>query len=105
MKKEYIHGVRLSDFSNEDQTSEALKGYWARNWGDIIRLTIVKSHVLLSSIIVDKTTAVKVDLPQHKPFYLTIANPSGVRIVKIDEGINVTLAAGESMSAVFTVEI
>lgn len=105
MKKEYIHGVRLSDFSNVDQTSEALKGYWARNWGDIVRLTIVKSHVLLSSIIVEKTTAVKMDLPQHKPFYLTITKPSGVRIIKIEEGIDVTLTAGESMNAVFTVEI
>lgn len=105
MKKEYIHGVRLSDFSNSDQTSEALKGYWARSWGDVVRLTIVKSHVLLSSVIVEKATAVSLDLPQHKPFYLTILGPNGVRTMKVEEGINIILAAGESMSAVFTVEI
>ena len=105
MRKEYMHGVRLSDFSNEDQVNDALKGYWARNWGDIARLTVVKSHCLLSSIIVPEVTAVSMELPQHKPFYLNVLGPSGVRTVLITEGINVTLSAGESMSAVFTAEI
>lgn len=98
-----LNGVRVSEF-NPDVIADAIGGTWSKKWESILRLTVMKSHCFLSSKIVTESTDVHMDLPGHQSFYLQVCGSEGVRTVKIDtdESIDLTLNAGESVSAVFT---
>lgn len=99
------NSVKIGDFNCLDPNilGDALKGMWQRRWEAVIKLTIVRSHAILSSVIVNEETVVKMDLPTHEPFYLEILSESGSRNVLITDGINMTLNSGEQCRAVFTI--
>ena len=99
-----FHGVRISELTPLENIADALKGYWLREWGSC-KLSVFKGHALLSTSVVEETTAVNFTLPTHKPFYAQILSSSGVRTVLIEKNINLTLEAGEQLQAVFTVEV
>lgn len=103
-------GVKLSEFNIKNDgasiLSDALKGYHARKWDEVLKLTVFRGHCILSSDVLEEDTEVSMELPQHKPFYIHIANDTGMRMVLVENHIeNLQLAAGEQVLAVFTTEV
>lgn len=96
--------VRILDFSSETSL-EALKGKFGREWAEDYRITIVKSHAFLVSKIVEASTSFNIELPEHWPFYLQIISSSGIRNIRITDGININLSVGEQMTAQFTLKM
>jgi len=108
MRHETYNGVRLSELNltNPNTLGDAIKGYWAKKYDDILRLTVVRGHAMLSSRILEKDAVLNMELPQHQSFYLNILGASSERRVRIDDHIkNIQIYAGEQVSAVFTVEV
>lgn len=108
MRHETYTGVKLGDFNVKDEgyLADALKGYWARKWEDKIRLTVVRGHAMLSSVIATEDTVIDLALPDHQPFYALITGESSSRKILVNtKQLKTILHSGEQLMAVFTVEV
>jgi len=98
-------GVKLSEMNFGSYAPDALKGYWAKKWDEHVRLTVVKSHGLITSDIATEDVSVYLELPQHHPFYLQVLSANGTRNILINDHILINLTAGEQLSGIFTTEV
>lgn len=96
--------MRLLDFTPAS-IQEALKGKYGRIWTTSYRLSVIKSHALFESIIVDQEYNLRVTLPEHFPFYMMILSSNGLRTVLITDNIDLTLSANEQAVAQFTLKM
>lgn len=103
--KNIFHGIIVSELTDYERLADGIKGYWLKDWGKVCKLSVVRGHAFLSTDIVNETTAVSMVLPTHKPFYAQILSSTGVRTELVEKNVNITLEAGEQLSAVFTVEV
>ena len=95
--------MRLMDFTPAS-LQEALKGKYGRIWKTDYRLSVIKSHAFFVSKIAEEETELKVILPEHDPFYMMVLSPNGVRVVLVEDDINLTLSASEQATAQFTLK-
>ena len=98
--------MHLTKITNKaENLAPALQGSWGREWKDKYRLTIVKSHAYLSSIIFSEQSNINLQLPEHWPFYLQILSPSGSTNILVENSIELTMEPGQQFSAQFTLKL
>lgn len=100
-----LQGVNLGEFNFLEYAPDALKGVWIRKWDDFLKLTVVRGHAILTSIIATNEIYINQELPAHSAFYLSVLSSSGVRTVLVDKDqpVSMTLAIGEQIQATFTI--
>lgn len=76
--------LNISEGKNLIQVVEAIQGKWLKQQNEIVRLTILKSLLFISSDIVSKETNISVELPEHGPFYISIIGSEDITRVKIE---------------------
>lgn len=98
--------MHLTKITNKvENLAPALQGSWGREWKDNYRLTIVKSHAYLSSIIFSEQSIINLQLPEHWPFYLQILSTSGSTNILVENSIELTMEPGQQFSAQFTLKL
>lgn len=76
--------ININEGKNITQVVEAIQGKWLKQQNEIVRLTILKSLLFITSDIVSKESNISMDLPEHGPFYLDIIGSESVTRVKIE---------------------
>ena len=99
-----FHGTKISELTPLEKLADGIKGYWLKEWGDC-KLTVVRGHAILSTLVMTESKTINFELPTHQPFYAQVLSSSGVRTILIEKNINITLNAGEQLSAIFTTEV
>lgn len=89
---------------NADDTTfkSALQGYYYFYVNNGICVNMSKSILIITSKIFEKDTDVKIELPSHNPFYLTVKSINGCENILIEKNkpLELTIKEGESIEAI-----
>lgn len=89
---------------NADDTTfkSALQGYYYFSVNNGVCINMSKSILIITSKIFERDTDIKIDLPAHADFYITVKSLNGCKniLIEKDKPLDLTIKKGESIEGI-----
>lgn len=95
--------TNINESSMPNHLAISLKGNWWKYENGIVRITVLKDLLVVSSGISTKEEDINIELPTRNPFYLQVIGKDGVETILIQGRIRLRLGSGKQLQGIVNI--